>query len=139
MMVALVALGALLASEPALAQCQVSLNGVSFGSVSPGTRTDGTGRVRVDCDTPASYAVAIASAGGQRRMNGPNGATLRYELYSDAGRHIVWGDGNGAGDPLAASSNGTSTDTFTIYGAIPSQPSAPPGDYADAALVTLSF
>jgi spore coat protein U-like protein len=139
MMIALAALGALLASGQAFATCQVSLNGVSFGSVSPSTRTDGTGRIRVDCDEPGSYEVAIAGSNGPRTMQGPHGAVLRYELYMDTGRHIVWGDGSGNGDPLGASSDGTSIDSFTIYGAVPSQPSASPGDYADAPLVTLSF
>jgi spore coat protein U-like protein len=141
MLTSLTVLAALLAADPAFAGCQVTLTGVSFGSVSPSTRTDSTGRVRVDCDQPLAYMIGIAPGpgGGERRMVGPGNATLRYDLYIDPGRNFPWGDGSALGDALGGASDGKQPDSYTIYGAVPAQPRALPGDYVDATMVTLSF
>jgi spore coat protein U-like protein len=138
--VALTALAVGLASCPAFASCQVSASGMSFGQVSPNGRTDTTGQVRVECDRPQSYELGVATAGnGERHMHGPGGATLRYQMFIDKAHSLPWGDGSSGGSALGNASDGTNADRFTIYGIIPAQPSAPPGDYVDAPLLTLSF
>jgi spore coat protein U-like protein len=138
---AAVGLALTLASHSASASCQVSLNSVNFGSVSPTARTDSTGQIRVHCDQAVAYLMGISPgpSGGQRRMTGPSNATLRYDLYADSGHNFPWGDGHALGDALGGVSDGNKTDTYTIYGAIPAQPGALPGQYVDTPLVTLSF
>lgn len=59
-----------------------------------------------------------------------------YQLYLDAGRSSVWGDGT------ASSTSGctgrSSTPTPTIYGRLPSVANVVPGSCTDTVTVTVS-
>lgn len=122
------------------ADCHVSLDGVAFGVVDLERASAGTGRIVVDCDRAATFEVGIASrAGGPRRMRGPGGSDLVYELYQDAARKIRWGDGDGNGSARAGSAEAGKKTTLTIYGVIPRQGGVRPGEYADSVQVTLLF
>ena len=134
------ALALVLVTAPGTA-CQVDLTAVSFGIVEPDRRTDGTGRVTVSCDAARPFLIAIGpgQGGGERRLAGPDGASLRYELYSDPGRSFPWGDDQTGGGAVGGVSDGAHPVTFTIYGRIPAQGGKPPGIYTDSLLVTLHF
>jgi spore coat protein U-like protein len=120
----------------------------TFGS-SP---TDGIGTVAVNCsnlDGSASNGVNVAlrlgaSANGgvtDRKMasNG-NGDTLRYGIYSDAGRSQNWGDdGNAPTQSTGAlASHQSKNMNFTLYGRIPPLQNPRAGHYADSVFVTVS-
>jgi spore coat protein U-like protein len=130
------------ATGPAIALCSVEVAPVAFGIVDTQRESRGTGEVVVRCDTSTSYQVGISpggAGGGSRRMTGPDGSRLEYRLFSDAGRSIPWGDGQGGGPPVSATSDGTGLQRLTIYGAIPAQPGIGPGEYTDSLQVTLTF
>ena len=122
------------------ASCGVAATAVAFGSyVSPaGSTVDSSGTVSVTC-TPdkillvcsTNYTIAL-SAGGSvlvyspRRMAG-GGYTLDYNLYSNASRTTIWGDGTG-GTSVVADTITTSvlglvclpgTKNTTVFGRIP--------------------
>jgi spore coat protein U-like protein len=67
-------------------------------------------------------------------------------VYADAARTQVFGTGSG-GTVVAAGSmtvgpgvgNGTRTATHTVYGRMPALQDAPPGDYFDALVLTLTY
>jgi spore coat protein U-like protein len=64
--------------------------------------------------------------------------TLSYSLYQDAGRTTLWGDGSAG--TSARSSTGTGTaQTFTVYGRVPSNATAPVGSYTDTITVTATY
>ncbi len=101
----------------AAAESNVSPQGVSFGNYDPlaGSALDGVGNVNVSCDAPTSFTVSLGTGNGtvaDRRMTGAP-SQLAYNLYKDASRLLVWGDGGGG-----VSSSGTSVD-LTVYGRIP--------------------
>lgn len=138
------AIGALVLglAGPAQAMCSIELSPVTFGVVDLTRRSGGTGEVVVRCDVASSFAVAISpghGGSGTRRMSGPGGSRLDYQLFSDAGRSVPWGDGTSEGPPVTSSSNGNGLRRLTIYGAVPAQPGATPGEYLDSLEVTLTF
>ncbi len=121
----------------AAAGCNVSPQGVSFGNYDPlgHSALDGIGNINVSCDAPTSFTVSLGTCNRtveDRRMTG-GASQLAYNLYKDASRLLVWGDGGGD-----VSSNGTSVD-LTIYGRIPGAQNVPADVYADSVTVTVAF
>jgi spore coat protein U-like protein len=136
-----VGLSALAAVTAAAATCTFGMVSVVFGNYDSLTNTslDGTGSVTVTCDSTDSYTVALSSGHGtllDRQMQ-VGGNILRYNLYSDVLRSVIWGDGT-SGTSLLSGSSAAST-TFSIYGLVPGGQRIPAGTYADAITVTLSF
>jgi spore coat protein U-like protein len=138
--------------------CSVAVVGVSFGSYDPvlATPDDSAGRVDVICTNvpgtgvdSVAYGVALSpgSAGtfNPRRLGSGTG-WLDYNLFRDAGRTQVWGNGT-SGSFLVSGTmrvgpgqgNTTRTNTHDIYGRVPAQQDAAVGAYADTIVVTLTF
>lgn len=124
------------------AACTVSATPMAFGVVDPlaGVPTDSAGYVSVACIDATSYEIAIGGGNGpvnDRRMAGSS-AGLDYQLYTDAGRSHIWGDGT-AGTVTVAGSAGPTQAEHIVYARIPSQPYAKAGQYSDVVIVTVSF
>jgi spore coat protein U-like protein len=139
-LVATLAAAWLAAASPAgAASCNVQSAGIVFGAydvLDPGA-LDGAGSVTVDCDSAVPFSVGLGAGGGsysQRRMTAGT-SDLDYNLYSDAARLIVWGDGVGASD---VSASGTSVD-LPIYGRIPARQNVRAGVYVDTITITVSY
>ena len=134
-------LGLWLAAAPALAACQVDASPVAFGVVDVSRNNDSNGEITLTCTIATDVAVALSSsaAPGQRRMAGPNGGQLIYELYPDATRSLPWGDGSGGSTTRNVTSDGDGTTRLTIYGRVPAQDPVPPGAYSDALTVLVNF
>jgi spore coat protein U-like protein len=64
--------------------------------------------------------------------------TLGYQLYLDAGRSSVWGDGSASSSTSSGTGTG-SAQTLTIYGRLPSLANVVPGSYTDTVTVTVSY
>jgi spore coat protein U-like protein len=131
----------LLAGAPACA-CSVTASALAFGSIDPlaGTHTDSSNSITVTCPAPTAYSLAIGSgqSGTMQRQMSSGGATLEYQLYADASRATIWGDGAGGGITVSGSADGTGT-SHIVYGRVPAQPQATPGFYVDTLMVTVSF
>ena len=72
------------------------------------------------------------------------GTPLSYNLYTDNTYGVVWGDGAGATDTVAAIGTGMSVANIgnsVVYGRIPlaAAEAAVPGPYTDTVLVTVVF
>ena len=154
-----VALPALLLAgrAQASADCNVTVGGVAFGAYDPlaATPDDSTGTVTVTCintgpaNTRVNYSVALsagASGAYSQRYMRAGTPRLNYNLYRDAARTIVWGNGTGGSSLITGTlavgpgqGNGTKSATYTVYGRAPALQDAAPGTYADTIVVTLTF
>ncbi len=133
-------------SRAEAAKCTVSTTAVTFGtySVFAAAPTDSTGTVRFNC-TGGAKSVVIAITRGQSTTFTPRTLkkgieSLAYNLFQDAARTVVWGDGTGgaqfyyAGDPP----NNQDIDV-TIFGRIPPSQDITAGAYADSVTVMVLF
>jgi spore coat protein U-like protein len=131
----------LLAPARAAAACDASLSMVDFGRVEFRRDNEITGRVTVTCSEPGPFQVSASAGNGdfrERVMRGPMGDELRYNLYVDAARRRVWGDGIAGGTArIAGTSDGRRPETFTVYGKLPAGQAVAAGGYRDSVQVTV--
>ena len=133
------ALLAVSASPASAVTCGVNSAGVAFGNYDTfiSTPLDGVGTIAVNCDVSTTFTVALSAGTGsftQRQMTaGPS--QLGYNLYTDATRTIVWGDGI-SGNTVSAT--GTSVD-LSIYGRVPDGQNVAAGVYSDSIVITVSY
>ncbi|PNQ03130.1 spore coat U domain-containing protein [Sphingobium sp. SA916] len=131
--------------------CTVTATGISFGNYNPlsPTATDATGTINVHCDLlvalAGSYTIDISagSSGSFAPRTLRRGATaLNYNLYTNAARTQIWGNGTGG------SVNVTRTvlallvfnDSVTVYGRIPAGQNVAAGaGYLDTLTVTVTY
>lgn len=131
---------AITAQQGWAATCTVSAQAVSFGSydVFSNQSLDSTGNIGVTCDVSSAYTISLSPGGGSytSRSMASGANNLNYNLYTDATRTIVWGDGTGS----TATVNGSGTSgSHTVYGRIPARQNAYVGTYSDVITVTLAF
>jgi spore coat protein U-like protein len=135
-----VGLGVLGAATAGAATCVLAAVGVVFGNYGTlsNTSLDGTGVVTVTCVLTDSYTIMLSSGDGsllQREMqSGTN--VLYYNLYTDAARSMIWGDGT-SGTSIVSGSGTLAT--YSVYGLIPGGQNVPAGVYSDSLVVTLNF
>jgi spore coat protein U-like protein len=135
----------------AQAACSVSTSDFAFGPYSPMNYAplDQTGNLAVSCDGTAgqliSYTLALGSGSSgsfaSRKMLYGNYA-LNYNMYLNAQRTTVWGDGNVGTGILTdnySSVTGMNVKNYTLYGRIPGAQPVPPGPYRDALSITLTY
>lgn len=130
--------------------CEVSATGVNFGNYNPlaAGHADSVGSVTVNCEKNGPGALSFTvnlSPGGSasyatRRMAGGGGSQLDYNLYRDAARSQIWGDGTG-GSTNATFSDSTKNiqQTFSVYGRAFSGQTPTAGAYADIIVVTVVY
>jgi spore coat protein U-like protein len=122
------------------AQCSLSAQGVEFGSydVFSNTSLDSTGNIAVTCDVDTAYSIALSPGGGsyasRSMLNGSH--VLNYNLYADAARATIWGDGTSGTSTVSGS--GT-TANHTVYGRVSARQNAYVGSYSDSITVTVNF
>jgi len=139
----------LVAAGDAGAACNVSATGISFGpyDVFAPSPLDSTGSVSVSCDElpPADVVIEIGPSAGSggfsprqmRHLSLPD--RLSYNLFTDASRSSVWGDGT-AGTQTVFLKNVKRQKPpvmTTIYGRIPPGQNVPVGAYTDTLTVTI--
>jgi len=130
----LLAFGAL----PAAAQtCTLSVTAMSFGTYT-GAALNGTATGKVTCaggwDIPLDAGTGAGATETIRKMTGPGGAELSYEVFQDAARTINWGN------TTTTEETGTGNATVTFYGLITAGQAIVPGTYTDTlTTATTSF
>lgn len=142
-MAALTFLLFLFAPASSEAQCSVSSSGVAFGTydvlLTPPDDTTGTvsfsclllllPRITLSTGSSLSFAPRTMKKGAE---------ALSYNLYLDAARSSVWGDGTAGTSyyqPLLSLLGGT----VTVYGRMPAKQNVSAGSYTDTVVVTLLF
>ena len=132
-------------------RCRVQAQALLFGDYTAGTESpvDSTSRVAVRCvGSPASPFVVKLGTGtsgdpGNREMRA-GAESLSYNLYVDASRTTVWGDGTRGSETVAvtaASDRGARPREadLAVYGRIHARQDPAPGLYTDAIVVTVEF
>ncbi|HEY1962774.1 MAG TPA: spore coat U domain-containing protein [Rhizomicrobium sp.] len=116
---------------------------LAFGSYFRRSASTATSDISVTCTNSTPFDVGLnagtfpAATVTTRQMTGPSGASLAYNLYSDAGRTINWGNTIGV-DAVHGTGNGAAQ-TMTVYGTVPVGQHPTPGGYVDTITVTLTF
>ncbi len=128
--------------------CQVTGSTLNFGAALDPLQTpgpvDAMTSLALTCTRTTPYSVALsaganagnASAFGNRAMTSGT-HSLPYQLYLDAGRTQVWGDGNSSG--LYTGTGTGSQQMLTVYGRLPSLNGIPPGNYSDTVTLTITY
>lgn len=116
---------------------------VDFGTEpSSATDVDAIGQLNVNCTPGTAYTIALddgqnSGGGGVGARAMANGADqVPYQLYSDAGRTLVWGETTGT-DTVAGTGTGL-VQPYPVYGRVPSA-NAPAASYLDVVTATISF
>lgn len=144
---------AMLSARPVQAQtCTVSATPVAFGSYDPNATLpdDVSGSVTVVCQATISLLVSYSiklngGAGGNiaaRRMSGTR-SPLPYQIYVDARRTTIWGDGTAGsnfntGSYLLAALVPV-TNSYTAYGRINASQNVYAGSYQDTLTILVSY
>ena len=120
------------------------MTGVNFGNydVFGSANVDSTGSIKIQCINILNPWVLSLDKGANSTTFIPRkmvnaGTLLNYNLYTDAARTTVWGDGTGGTVTVSGSSNGSTT--HTVYGRIPPGQDARAGLNADTVVITLNF
>lgn len=129
----------------AAASCRfISISNISFASynvffVLP--NSGGIGSLTIKCDDTKHAIYEVALSAGQSNhyavrfmKNGAN--KLNYNLYTNASRTVVWGNGTGGSSVMRPDIN---TATMTIYGSIPGGQDAASGLYTDNITASVDF
>lgn len=117
--------------------CTLTDTGLSFGTYT-GTLLNGTGTGKITCagswNIPLNAGTGAGATETLRKMTGPGGATLSYQVFQDAARTINWG--NTSTDEMT----GTGNANITFYGQIAAGQVVVPGTYTDTlSTATTSF
>ena len=132
---------------PARAACTISSTPLVFGTynVFAVTPLDSTGSVTLHCTATDKDIVITLDRGGaptfnpRRMLNGAE--QLDYNLYLDAARTTIWGDGTGGTQTFANHNpQGNNRDiVLPIYGRIPAGQDVRAGTYTNTITVTIQF
>lgn len=119
--------------------CSIENGALDFGDYTAGQQADldakGTIQIR-NCPGQVTIELDGGSSGTVADRQLVNGAErLRYQLYRDPGRTMVWGTGGDAATLTLVQSDAT----VEVFGRIPGGQSVGPGTYTDSVTVTMQF
>jgi spore coat protein U-like protein len=131
-------------TEAFAGSCTVSATGVTFGAydVLASTPTDSTGQIAVDCTSATAVSITLSqglSGTFAARAMQKGADVLSYNLFLDAARSAIWGNGSGGTGQMDVRVKKNSPSIITVYGRIPPQQNAAVGTYNDAVVVTVIF
>jgi len=129
-------------------QCNVSSAATAFGVYDPNAASSllTTGSVTIQCDKKFSVVLragigngaGASYASGRKMTRIGGGATLLYNLYANAARTQVLGDGTAGSVTLVVT--GDKHATQSVWGRMPAnQTGALAGAYADTVVVTINW
>jgi spore coat protein U-like protein len=123
--------------------CRLKVRGMDFGGYPDGSPAGvlSTSLIELNCKdltaTPVVSAGPSATTGYYEDRQLANGESrLRYQVYINPQRTIVWGDGTGSTQPVSAVGTGNDR-SFTVYGGILQGQSGVAGRYGDSFVVTV--
>jgi len=129
------------------AACTISATGVNFGNydVFTAAADDSTGTITLRCGNADNHVTVTLSRGSSgtfspRRMAKAGGEQLAYNVYTDATRTTIWGDGTGGTSIYSQANPPNNQDVVvTVYGRIPASQDVSVGSYTDTLVATINF
>jgi|SRR3974390_482326 len=141
---ALTATGNFTAQITIATSCTVnSASKLDFGSQGLlNANVDQTSTIQVQCTNTTPYNIALDAGLGTgatiaNRLMTSGGNVVNYTLYRDSARSLVWGN-----TPLTDTVSGAgtgATQSYTVYGRVPSQTTPAPGTYNDTITITVNY
>jgi spore coat protein U-like protein len=133
-------------SDAAAQSCTVSVTSVSFGSynVFNTSALDSSGSITYNCDNKANN-ISISLGKGSSSTFSPRtmtkgGEALGYNLYTDASRTTIWGDGTSGTSVYTRNNPPNNTNvSLAIYGRVGAAQDVSAGAYFDTVLATINF
>jgi len=130
--------------------CTVTAADVAFGNYDPlvanaaAALSNTASAVTVTCTKGTNFTTTLGfsanAAGTQRRMAGPAGDFLPYNVYTTAGFGTVWGDGSGGTATRGGVSTGKNASVSQVlYAQIPANQDVTEGAYGDTVQVTVNY
>jgi spore coat protein U-like protein len=127
--------------------CTITFNDINHGTVpslAADRDADSVGD-NITCSFADSYTIAlnVGTGGGtyatRTLANGPN--TLNFNVYSDAARTTIWGDGSGGSAVLTKTSTGGGVaDAIDVHSRVfGGQTGKPEGTYSSTITATATF
>lgn len=128
------------------AACTISTTSVNFGSynVFNVTPTDSTGTVTYECGKKDSNIRVRLNKGGAATFAGrrmvKGAENLFYNLFMDAARTIIWGDGTeGTQDYVDANPPNSTPVVLTIFGRVTAAQDVTAGVYTNTVVASVIF
>jgi spore coat protein U-like protein len=122
--------------------------GVAFGPYDPFTSSplDSTGSMTLRCENVGPSDTVIIDLGRGSATSYTSRAmhsgidVLQYNLYLDAARTAIWGDGTGGSSHYGPFQPPSGSDlTLSVYGRIPARQNVRAGSYTDTITVTIYY
>ena len=126
--------------------CIVDATPVVFGNYTgiSGGSSSAAATVSPTCTVGTAYTIELCAGLGNsatyanRKLTGPSGSVINYNLYSDAARTVVWGDGSAGTARPSGIGTGTAQ-PISLYCSVPSAQAVAVGSYSDTVTVTLTY
>jgi spore coat protein U-like protein len=127
--------------------CTFSATPITFGvyNINQQTSVYSVGTLTANCIRSLAFTVALSTGSGEsfkpRTMTDlVNGRkyTLDYNLYTDPGRSLVWGDGT-EGTHVVPALGLTVPVSLIVYGQVPGSQNPAPGTFTDTVTATITF
>jgi spore coat protein U domain-containing protein, fimbrial subunit CupE1/2/3/6 len=133
-------------SFSAFAVCSLSSTSISFGNydVFSTAALDTNGSIVYRCGNADNNISISLNHGGAPSFNPrwmlKGSEILNYNLYLDAARTVIWGDGTAGTQTFFIKNPPNNQDvTVPVYGRVPSGQSISKGAYSDTITVTINF
>ena len=133
-------------SFSAFAVCSLTTTSISFGNydVFSTAALDTNGSIVFRCGSGDHNISVSFNQGGASSFNPrwmlKGSEVLNYNLYLDAARTVVWGDGTAGTQTYIIRNPPNNQDvTVPVYGRVPSGQSVSKGAYSDTITVTINF
>jgi len=125
--------------------CSINVQGVAFGSYNPfnTAASNDVGTVVASCSGRGTLRVSLSTGqSGSYTMRYMVSATtsdqLDYNLYMNASRTRIFGDGTGGTRTVSRRYRNQTVD-ISIYGQIPALQNVASGNYLDSIVATITF
>jgi spore coat protein U-like protein len=123
--------------------CSITATDMDFGAPAGflSANIDTTSALPIRCTNTTAWKIGLDNgqhaSGNIRRMQGPGGYFVNYELYQDSARTVRWGN-----TPDSDTENGSGSGAMqplTVYGRVPPQSTPVAGSYNDTVTVTVTY
>jgi spore coat protein U-like protein len=133
-------------SRTVASSCTFSIaESLDFGAYDDDSVTSAYSTATFNLKCTRAGTTAVVSAGpstttgsmSDRRLDGPGDSVLRYQVYTNASRTVIWGDGSQDTQQMSVPQSGSSW-SFTVYAEVFPHQVGEVGAYTDSLVITVT-